>query len=53
MDFTSAQNKFFMIHQESLEDLVHCATPKNAQQAAVFRLALSKKLFALLLHFQW
>ena len=52
MDFNSTQNKFSMVHQGSLEELVHCAIPKNAQRAAVFQLMLSKKLLAPPLHFQ-
>ena len=35
MDFNSTQNKLFMVHQGSLEELVPCAIPKkmlNMQQ---------------------
>ena len=53
MDFNSIQNKFFMVHQGSLEELVHCAIPKKCSSAAVFQLMLSKRLLALPLHFQW
>ena len=48
MDLSSTQNKFFMVHQASLEELVIVLYQKNAQYV---KKALSKKLLALPLHF--
>ena len=44
MDFNSIQNKFFMVHQGSLEELVHCAIPKKFSMCSSISINVVKKV---------
>ena len=44
IDFNSTQNKFSMVHQGSLEELVHCAIPKKCSTCSSISINVVKKV---------